>query len=614
VTRRAAVLAALAAAYLAAAGSPSTAAAPGASRPAAPTPSAPGSITSSPVPVAAVGAPIAVAASPPAASLLHPAALHAAFRVPPAGTALYVGTPWYIRDLTVVVTGPGSRRTTIGAAPDLPGRMLGLRLPPDAWQAERIDLDATTVSTAAPPYLLPAEQLAEIGWRNWSYAAFFGLFAALALLAAILAVARAGRAAAWYAAATAAQAGLLIPWLGVVRPPPEISQPVHAALQSLFWIALTAIGLAYLCGARRLPRVATAALWMLTAANVAAVVAGDVLQDLYPLPDIATQALAAALAIAYVALASTAVRANRPGARWYLAGTALAALAALAGDAFATPLPQSAAVAATAAEAILLALALVGALPPAATPASAPRRAPPPAGRTAAGTAAAGAATPATTVSGAESDPAPALVDGLTELANRPALDRELAAAWEHARRTQTPLAALLVDVDRFHAYNDAYGHLAGDDVLRRVAAALTATAAREEDVAGRYAGDKFLALLPDTDPAGARHVADAVRDAILALNLAHGAAPTKRVTASIAVAAVIPSADDRSANVPTAPTPHADDSRHTPTPARPALAPTASDPADLIRRLETALHIAKAMGRNRVVADEPAAPHVSLP
>ncbi|MDB5072023.1 MAG: hypothetical protein JWM87_3134 [Candidatus Eremiobacteraeota bacterium] len=568
-TRRAAVLVALAAAWLLPASSPASegpaerprtiAAAPAAT--AAPAPRTPpqSAPTTAGIPTAAIGAPLPLAPpSPAAASLLQPAALHGTFRVPPAGTALYIGTPWYVSDLTATITGPGSRRITIPATVDLPGHMLGLRLPPDAWQADRVDVDATTVSTAAPPYLLPAEQLALIGWRNWSYAAYFGLFIALALLGAALALTRRSRTAAWYAAAAAAQAGLLIPWLGIVRPPPEISQPLHAAFQSLFFIALAAFALALLRGAR-LRRFATPALWSLVALNAAAVTAGDVLQDLYPLPDIATQTIVAAMDIAYVALGSAAVRANAAGARYYLTGTTIAALGFLAGNAFATPFLQSGPIATLAAEALLLPLALTAHLQTNAGPETKANPAPEPARAL-----------------------RPPEIDGLTEIANRPALDQRLTTAWNHASTTQTPLAALLTDIDHFNKYNDAYGHLAGDDVLRRIAATLTATAARQNDVTGRYAGDKFLTVLPDTDLTGARHIADAARTAIIALDLAHGEAPAKRVTVSIGVTAFIPPA-------------------------------TSADPGDLLRRAATALHIAKAMGRNRVVADEPIAPPVAL-
>ena len=532
-------------------------------------------------PPAVVGAPIpAGPPSPAAASLFRPAAIHATFRVPQAGTALYVGTPWFVRDLTVTITGPGGRRATIPATSDLPGHMLGVRLPADAWQADRIDVDASTVSTAAPPYLLAAEQLAFIGWRNWSYAAFFGLFVALALAGAGLALRHRSRTAAWYAVAAAAQAGLLVPWLGIVRPPPEISQPLHAALQSLAFVALALFAFAFLRGVR-IPRSAATALWALVALNVVAVTAGDVLQDLYPLPDLATQSIAGAFDLAYVVLAVIAIRANGAGAISFLAATALGAIGFIAGivtqlaafPPLAATLLQSAPLEATALETVLLALALTAHL-------HHPREQ----------TAAAQATTPA------HRRTQPAHLDGLTEIPNRTGLDEHLTAAWERARRTNTPLAALLLDIDHFHTYNDTYGHLAGDDVLRRIAATLTATASRNDDVAGRYDGDKFLALLPATDLAGARHIADALRTAVNALDLANGAVPSKRLTVSIGVASVIPQAAAVSIGAPPA-----------------GVTVTAADAPELLRRAATALHVAKTMGRNRAVADEPIAPPIAF-
>ncbi|MEA2722096.1 MAG: hypothetical protein QOJ39_3960, partial [Candidatus Eremiobacteraeota bacterium] len=355
-TRRAAALVALAAAWLA----PACCAA--SERPApSPARAAAAAVESTAIPTAIVDAPIPAATPAPAnASLLRPAKLRATFRVPRAATPLYIGTPWFVRDLTATITGPGGRRDTLPATAGLPGHMLGLRLPADAWQADRIDIDATTVSTAAPPYLLTAEQLALIGWRNWPYAALFGLFAALALLAAGLALTRRSAAAGWYAVAAAAQAGLLVPWLGVVRPPPELSQPLHAALQSAVFIALTAFTLAYLRSIR-LARSTTTIVWMLVALNVLAAAAGDVLQDLYPLPDLATQAFVAALQLAYVALGITAARNTIPGAWCYLTATSLAALGSLTGAVPSLPaeVQQWTPPAGAAIEALLLALALI---------------------------------------------------------------------------------------------------------------------------------------------------------------------------------------------------------------------------------------------------------------
>ena len=558
VNRRAAVLAALAASFL-------------------PVPVPAAGVD---VPVARVGGP--VAAEAPAASLLRPATLRAAFRVPPADTALYVGTPWFVRDLTVTVVGPGARRRTLTAAPDLPGRMLGLRLPADAWQADRVELEAATVSAAAPPYVLSAEQLAQIAWRTWWYAAVFGALAALALVHGILAVVVRTRACGWLAAALAAQAGLTVPWLGIVRPPPEVSQPLHAALQSLAFVALTALAFAFTARVR-FARGIRLALWCLVALNAATVAGGDVMQDLWPVPDALAQAAVAAWQLACVAIAVAAARGGIPGARLYVAATACAAAGFVLGAIPANAaLLQSAPLAATALAAPLLALALFAQrfrteperqrevqhedeqglvreraheLEPEPERQREPER--------------------------ARHEPS-AQVDGLTAIANRPALDDALARACEHAAAAHEPLAAVFVDIDHFRRYNELYGHLAGDDVLRHVAAALAGvTSHLDGALAGRYAGKEFLALLPRTDLVAAKDAADAVLAAVDALRLAHGGAPLRRLTASIGVAAITPSTQT-------------------------ASTAAATNAQDLIRRASTAAYIAKAMGRARVVADEP--------
>ncbi len=546
--RRAAVLAALAASFL-------------------PVPAPAADVNA---PVARVGGPIAGEA--PAASLLRPATLRAAFRVPQADTALYVGTPWFVRDLTVIVVGPGARRRTITAAADLPGRMLGLRLPADAWQADRVELEAGTVSAAAPPYLLTAEQLAQIAWRTWWYAAVFGALAALALVHGVLAVIVRARAYVWLAAALAAQAGLTIPWLGIVRPPPEISQPLHAALQSLAFVALTAFAFAF--AARiRFGRGVRLALWCLVALNAAAVAGGDVMQDLWPVPDALAQAAVAAWELACVAIAVIAARGRIAGARFYLAATACAAagfgLGAIPANA---ALLQSAPLAATALAAPLLALALFAQR----------RRNDPEHQREVEHEREQGLVRERAHEDEREPErtlPEPsAQIDGLTGIANRPALDDALARACERAAAAHEPLAAVLVDIDHFRRYNEFYGHLAGDDVLRRVAAAVAIVTSRHDSaLAGRYAGKEFLALLPHADLPAAKQVAANVLAAIDALEIAHGTTPLRRLTASIGVAAITPPNQTTTATA-----------------------------ADLIRRASTAAYVAKAMGRARVVADEP--------
>lgn len=104
-----------------------------------------------------------------------------------------------------------------------------------------------------------------------------------------------------------------------------------------------------------------------------------------------------------------------------------------------------------------------------------------------------------------------ARTDALTGLPNRRALDEELAAEWRRACRRAEPLSLLLLDVDHFKAFNDSHGHSAGDDCLRIVGQTIAAFLKRPSDFAGRYGGEEFAVILPATDEAGARQVANAL-------------------------------------------------------------------------------------------------------
>jgi diguanylate cyclase (GGDEF)-like protein len=115
-----------------------------------------------------------------------------------------------------------------------------------------------------------------------------------------------------------------------------------------------------------------------------------------------------------------------------------------------------------------------------------------------------------------------AFVDGLTGVHNRRHFDERFIAETRRAQRTRAPLAIALADVDHFKRYNDALGHLAGDDCLRRVAAALRACLRRPTDLLARYGGEEFVCLLPDTDLAGAIGVAQLMEDTVRALALPH--------------------------------------------------------------------------------------------
>jgi diguanylate cyclase (GGDEF)-like protein len=159
--------------------------------------------------------------------------------------------------------------------------------------------------------------------------------------------------------------------------------------------------------------------------------------------------------------------------------------------------------------------------------------------------------------------------DGLTGIANRRALDAKLAALWARAIRERGDIALLMIDVDHFKLYNDRYGHLRGDDCLRSVARCVAGALARDADVVARYGGEEFATVLPGTTEYGARIVAERVRQAVLAANIAHSASPFGQVTVSIGVASMAPECGDG---------PHA-----------------------LITLADHALYEAKAAGRNQV-------------
>lgn len=130
-------------------------------------------------------------------------------------------------------------------------------------------------------------------------------------------------------------------------------------------------------------------------------------------------------------------------------------------------------------------------------------------------------------------------VDSLTEVANRRRFDDELARLWRRSQREGGAIALVLIDIDHFKCYNDQYGHVAGDECLRRVAGALQEVVKRPFDLVARYGGEEFAVLLPDTQAAGADLVAENMRVAVEALNIPHCHSWDERVTISCGVAAV---------------------------------------------------------------------------
>jgi len=161
--------------------------------------------------------------------------------------------------------------------------------------------------------------------------------------------------------------------------------------------------------------------------------------------------------------------------------------------------------------------------------------------------------------------------DSLTGLANRRAFDEALAREYRRARREKKALGLIMIDVDRFKAFNDRYGHPVGDGCLRHVGHAIAEAIGRPGDLAARYGGEEFAVVLPDTDEAGTEIIAERVRQAIQELALRHEANADGVVTISAGAASL--SAEE------------ADES-----------------PEALVTRADQALYRAKEGGRNAVV------------
>jgi len=169
-----------------------------------------------------------------------------------------------------------------------------------------------------------------------------------------------------------------------------------------------------------------------------------------------------------------------------------------------------------------------------------------------------------------------ALTDGLTGLANRRAFDDGLELEWQRTQRAGMPMSLLLLDLDNFKAFNDNFGHQAGDDCLRAVAAAVKATARRPTDIAARYGGEELAVILPNTDLAGATAMAEKIRAAIADLALPHPGNPEGGgyMTASLGAATALSCAGG-----------------------------TLTMPSALLMAADTALYKAKNSGRNRVAS-----------
>ncbi|MGD0095517.1 MAG: diguanylate cyclase [Terracidiphilus sp.] len=134
-----------------------------------------------------------------------------------------------------------------------------------------------------------------------------------------------------------------------------------------------------------------------------------------------------------------------------------------------------------------------------------------------------------------------AVTDPLTGLANRRRFDQYLAAEWRRSMRDRQPLSLIMLDVDKFKAYNDTYGHQRGDSCLKQIAEACMDVVSRPGDLVARFGGEEFVVILPNTENEGAMHVANDICEALRSRRLPHIGNALGIVTISAGCATLIP-------------------------------------------------------------------------
>jgi diguanylate cyclase (GGDEF)-like protein len=160
--------------------------------------------------------------------------------------------------------------------------------------------------------------------------------------------------------------------------------------------------------------------------------------------------------------------------------------------------------------------------------------------------------------------------DGLTNIPNRRRFDEFLEIEWQRILCTGQTIALAMLDVDFFKKYNDYYGHQAGDDCLRKIAAVLKDTISKEDHLVARYGGEEFAFLCPATPLEEALSLAESIRQSVAKLALEHAMSPLKIVTVSVGITLFAPQPNEKSAN--------------------------------LVKSADDALYRAKSQGRNQVV------------
>jgi diguanylate cyclase (GGDEF)-like protein len=166
-----------------------------------------------------------------------------------------------------------------------------------------------------------------------------------------------------------------------------------------------------------------------------------------------------------------------------------------------------------------------------------------------------------------------AFIDALTEIPNRRRFNEVMEKEWQRASRSGYPISLMFIDIDHFKDYNDTYGHGKGDECLHRVAAVMDRTLRRAGDFMGRYGGEEFAVVLPDTRSEKAVEIAENIQKAVDDIAIAHGTSPVApHVTISIGIATVTPNEKD-----------------------------TSFTPKDLIDAADKKVYEAKSLGRHKI-------------
>ena len=139
------------------------------------------------------------------------------------------------------------------------------------------------------------------------------------------------------------------------------------------------------------------------------------------------------------------------------------------------------------------------------------------------------------------------LKDGLTNIYTRRGLDKFFNMHWSNCLKYHLPYSIMMIDIDEFKSYNDNYGHIKGDEVIKLVTTVMENSLFRSEDLVGRYGGEEFLVVMPNVDIQGAEVLAKRIIDKIWDLNIKHEfASGRERVTVSIGVATLIPTPETK--------------------------------------------------------------------